>query len=421
MRPANGPRRRDVIKTTAALSVAAVMSSLGSNFAHAARSDVLKVGVIGCGGRGTGAARDCAKASPRTRIVAMGDLFKDRLDSSRNNLNELGEQFQVTDDRAFVGFDAYKQVIDSDVDYVLLCEPPGFRPRSVAYAVEKGRHVFAEKPIAVDSAGVRRFLAAMEAAKSKQLGVLAGTVFRHHTPHIDAIKQLHDGVIGDIVAGYSYYNTAGLWHHPRKPEWSDMEWQVRNWLYFNWLSGDHIVEQNVHRIDIQNWVMKGPPKSAYAMGGRQARVDPMYGHIYDHFAVEYVYENDQKQDVRIINTCRQQDGTDTRVTEYYVGTKGTAEPSKGPKSERRVRPLPLAEGYIQEHRDLIKSLEEGRPLNEGQLVADCTLASIMGRMSAYTGKLITWDQALTAEEDTFPKELGFGEMPVPPVAVPGKA
>ncbi len=421
MQPANSPTRRDMMKTSAALSAAAVLSSLGSNFAHAAGSDALKVGMIGCGGRGTGAARDCAQASPRTRIVAMGDLFQDRLDTSHANLKELGEQFKVTDDGAFVGFDAYKQVIDSDVDYVLLCEPPGFRPRSVAYAIEKGRHVFAEKPIAVDAAGVRAFLAAMDVAKSKNLGVLAGTVFRHHQTHVDAINQLHEGVIGDIVAGYSYYNTNGLWHHPRKPEWSDMEWQCRNWPYFNWLSGDHIVEQNVHRIDIQNWVMKGSPKSAYAMGGRQARIDPMYGHIYDHFAVEYVYENDQKQDVRIINTCRQQDGTDTRVTEYYVGTKGTAEPSKGPKSEHRARPLPLAKGYIQEHRDLIKSMENGKPLNEGQMVADCTLASIMGRMSAYTGKLITWEQALAAEEDTFPKALDFASMPVAPVAVPGKA
>jgi predicted dehydrogenase len=421
MQSQNAPTRRDVIKTTAALSAAAVMSSLGTNFAHAAGSDVLKVGLIGCGGRGTGAGRDCAKASPRTRIVAMGDLFQDRLDTSREKLAELGEQFKVTDDSAFVGFDAYQKVIDGDVDYVLLCEPPGFRPRSFAYAVEKGRHVFAEKPIAVDATGVRLFLDAVEKAKGKNLAVLAGTVFRHHQTHLDAVKQIHDGYFGDILAGYSYYNTAGLWHHPRKPEWSDVEWQVRNWLYFNWLSGDHIVEQNIHRIDIQNWVMRGNPKSAYAMGGRQARVDPMYGHIYDHFAVEYVYENEQKQDVKVINFCRQQDQTDTRVTEYYVGTKGVTEPSKGPKSDKRTRPLPLAEGYIQEHRDLIKSVEDGKPLNEGKQVADTTLASIMGRMSAYTGKLVTWDDALKSTEDTFPKNVAFGPMPVPPVAVPGKA
>jgi predicted dehydrogenase len=410
-----------VLKTSAVLSGAAIMSSLGTNFAHAAGSDVLKVGLIGCGGRGTGAGRDVAKASPRTRIVAMGDLFKDRLDTSRGRLKELGEQYAVKDENCFVGFDAYKQVIDSDVDYVLLCEPPGFRPRSFAYAVEKGRHVFAEKPIAVDATGVRRFLEAVDKAKSKNLGVLAGTVFRHHQTHIDSVGQIHDGYFGDIVAGYSYYNTNGLWHHARKPEWSDVEWQIRNWLYFNWLSGDHVVEQNVHRIDIQNWVMKGPPVSAYAMGGRQARVDPMYGHVYDHFAIEYVYKGSNGQDVRVVNFCRQQDQTDTRITEYYVGTKGIAEPSKGPKSDRRTRPLPLGEGYIQEHKDLITSLENGKPLNEGQNVADCTLASIMGRMSAYTGKLVTWDDALKGNEDTFPKDLAFGPMPTPPVAVPGKA
>jgi myo-inositol 2-dehydrogenase / D-chiro-inositol 1-dehydrogenase len=269
---------------------------------------------------------------------------------------------------------------------------------------------------------VRKFLEAVEVAKQKNLGVLAGTVFRHHKTHIDAINQLHEGVIGDIVAGYSYYNTNGLWHHPRKPQWSDVEWQIRNWLYFNWLSGDHIVEQNVHRIDIQNWVMKGPPVSAYAMGGRQARVDPTFGHIYDHFAVEYVYKGAGGQDVRVTNFCRQQDQTDTRITEYYVGTKGTAEPSKGPKSERRTKPLSLGEGYIQEHRDLIASLESGKVLNEGQQVAETTLASIMGRLSAYTGKLVTWEQAMASQEDTFPKgELAFGPMPVPPVAVPGQS
>ncbi len=409
--------RRDVLKTSAVLTGAAMMSSLGTNFAHAAGSDVLKVGMIGCGGRGTGAGRDCAAASPRVRIVAMGDLFKDRLDTSRQNLTELGEQFKVTDDTAFAGFDAYKQVIDSDVDFVLLCEPPGFRPRSFAYAVEKGRHVFAEKPIAVDAAGVRSFIAATEIAKQKNLGVLAGTVFRHHTTHIDAIKQIHEGIIGDVVAGYSYYNTLSLWHHPRKPEWSDAEWQIRNWPYFTWLSGDHTVEQNVHRIDIQNWVMRGNPVSAYAMGGRQQRVDPAYGHIYDHFAIEYEYANN----VKVMNMCRQQDGTDPRVTEYYVGTKGIAEPSKGPKSEKRIKPLPLAEGYIQEHRDLIKSLEDGKPLNEGKQVAETTLAAIMGRMSAYTGKLVTWEQALNAKEDLFPRDLAFGPMPVPPIAIPGQS
>ncbi len=421
MKSKTTPTRRDVLKTSAVLSGAAIMSSLGTNFAHAAGSDVLKVGLIGCGGRGTGAGRDCAKASPRTRIVAMGDLFQDRLDKSRTNLAELGEQFKVTNDSAFVGFDAYKQVIDSDVDYVLLCEPPGFRPRSFAYAVEKGRHVFAEKPIAVDAAGVRAFLEATERAKSKNLAVLAGTVFRHHKPHLDAVQQIHDGAFGDILAGHSYYNTAGLWHHARKPEWSDVEWQVRNWLYFTWLSGDHIVEQNIHRIDIQNWVMRGPPKSAYAMGGRQQRVDPAYGHVYDHFAVEYVYAGAAGNEVKVINMCRQQDATDTRITEYYVGTKGVAEPSKGPKTERRTKPLPLAEGYIQEHRDLIASIDEGKPLNEGKQVAECTLAAIMGRMSAYSGKLVTWEQAMASKEDLFPKELAFGPMPVPAVAVPGQS
>ena len=414
----NGLSRREFVKTSAAaMSAAAVMTGLGTNFAHAAGSDRIKVGLIGCGGRGTGAGRDCIQSDKAVQITAMGDLFQDRLDTSRQQLSKFGEQYAVSDGTAFVGFDAYKKVIDSDVDLVLLCEPPGFRPTSFAYAIEKGKHVFAEKPIAVDAVGVRKFLEASEKAKQKNLAVVAGTVFRHHKTHIDAIQQIHDGKFGDIVGGSSYYNVGHLWHKPRQPGWTDMEWQCRNWLYFTWLSGDHIVEQNVHRIDIMNWVMKAHPLNAYGMGGREVRTDPMYGNIYDHFSVEYEYPNG----VRITNQCRQIDGTDARITEYFYGTKGIVEPSKGPKLDKRVRPLPLAEGYVQEHIDLVQSIKSGKPLNEGQQVAETTLTAIMGRMSAYTGKEVSWQQAMESKLDLFPKNLDLkGAMPVPPVPMPGK-
>jgi predicted dehydrogenase len=416
MNPMNHVSRRDLLRASAAVSAAAVMASLGTNFAHAAGSDRLKVGLIGCGGRGTGAARDCAKGSPRVQITALGDLFRDRVDSSRENLSKLGDQFAATDDTCFDGFDNYQKVIDSGVDLVLLCEPPGFRPRHFKAAVEAGKHVFMEKPVAVDATGIRSVIATSEVAQQKGLSVVSGFVFRRDKAHVGSIQQIHDGLYGDILAGHSYYNGNGLWHHPRKPDWSDAEYQIRNWLYFTWLSGDLITEQNVHRSDIMNWVMRATPLSAYGMGGRQSRTDPAYGNVYDHFCVEYVYPGG----VKVINQCRQIDATDTRVTEYFVGTKGTVEPSRGPRSDVKVKPPPLGDAYIQEHVDLIAGIEAGKPLNEGRQAAESTLTAIMGRMSAYTGKLVTWEQAMNSKEDLFPKELALGPMPTPPVAVPGK-
>jgi predicted dehydrogenase len=396
-----------------------------ANNAFGTATGRLRVGLVGCGGRGTGAAIDACRADPSVQIVALGDLFPDRLNKCRGRLGDIAkeepamaDQIKVTDDKCFTGFDAYKQVIDAGVDYVLLCAPPGFRPMHFAYAVEKGKHSFVEKPVATDPVGVRKFLKSNEEAKKKNLGVLAGTVFRHHKPHMEAIEQIHSGEFGEVVSGQSYYNVGYLWNHARQAEWSDLEYQCRNWLYFTWLSGDLIVEQNIHRIDITNWIMKGPPVSAYGMGGRQVRVDPAFGNIYDHFAVEFEYAGG----VKVTNICRQIDGCDTRVTEYYQMSKGEVlQPSKGRKTDKRQKLEPLGEGYIREHRDLITSLKGGTPLNEGQMVADCTLTAIMGRMSAYTGKQVTWEQALNSELDLWPKqELKFGPMEVPPVPQPGK-
>ncbi|MGB7160661.1 MAG: Gfo/Idh/MocA family oxidoreductase [Tepidisphaeraceae bacterium] len=422
--------RRDFLKTTAAASALTAATLAVPRGVYAAGSDKMKIGLIGCGGRGTGAALDSMKATPRNQIVAMGDLFADQAVAARKRLAaEAGagkeisaEQFAVTDDKVFSGFDAFKRVIDDGgIDMIVEAAPPGFRPHIFKYAVEKDKHVFFEKPCAVDPAGVRMVLAAAEEAQKKNLGVCSGTVFRHQTTHRDAIKQLHDGVIGDIVAGFSYYNVAGLWHKPRQPQWTDTEYQIRNWLYYTWLAGDHIVEQAIHRIDIQNWIMNGPPKSAYGMGGRQARTDIAYGHIYDHFTIEYVYEGKDGREVRVIHQCRQQDNTDARVTEYYVGTKGQMQPDKGPIQEKRVRPESLGDAYVREHADLAQSIVDGKPMNEGKQIAETTLTGIMGRMSAYTGKLVTWEQAMSSTLDLWPKNtLAFGPMEVPPVAIPGK-
>ena len=418
--------RRSFLRNTAALSAAATLASLGSNFAFAQGKERIKVGLVGCGGRGTGAATDAIHASPLVDIVAMGDLFKDRLDKSRESLAGIDAdkrpagphpQYKVADDKIFVGFDAYKKVIDCDLDYVILTTPPGFRPEQFAYAIDKGRHVFAEKPVATDPAGVRKFIETGKIADQKKLSVVGGFVFRRDNCHMETIKKIHDGAIGDIVAGTSYYNVGYLWQHARQPEWSELEYQIRNWLYYTWLSGDLIVEQNIHRIDIQNWVMKSTPVSAYGMGGRQVRTDPAYGYIYDHFNVEFEYPNG----VRINNMCRQIDGTDPRVSELYVGTKGKANPAKGLIGERPRKEEPLTKAYVQEHVDLVAAITSGKPVNESGRLADSTLTAIMGRMSAYTGKQVTWEQAMQSKLDIWPKEpLAFGPWPVPAVPMPGK-
>jgi myo-inositol 2-dehydrogenase / D-chiro-inositol 1-dehydrogenase len=423
----NNITRREILKTTAAVATAATFASLGTNFAWAAGSDVIKIGLVGCGGRGTGAAKDCAKASPQVKLVAMGDLFQDRLDKSREQLKPtdkekgIGQQFAVSDDHCFVGFDAYKKVIDSDIDLVLLCEPPGFRPFSFRYAIEKGKHVFFEKPVAVDPSQVRSVIETSDLAKTKNLGVVAGTLFRHHTTHLDILKQIRDGAIGEILAGNSYYNTNELWYHERKEGQTDSDYQIRNWLYYTWLSGDLIVEQNVHRIDVMDWVMGANALSAYGTGGRQVRTDSKFGNIYDHFAIEFEYPND----VKVVNMCRQQDNTEFRVNEIFRGTKGSAEPLEGRMTingeKKKFKKEPLGDAYEREHKDLIDSIVAGKPLNEGRQIAETTLTAIMGRMSAYTGKKVTREQAMKSTLDLFPKTtLDFGPLAVPPVPQPGK-
>ena len=416
--------RRSLLMATAAASAMAASGALGTNFAHAQGSTKIRVGLVGCGGRGTGAAKDCAGSNENVQVVALGDVFKERVDKCRQQLAELGDRIAVTDDKCFVGFDAYQKVIASDVDLVILATPPGFRPMHIAAAVDAGKHIFAEKPVAVDPAGVRSVLESAKKIKEKNLGFVCGTQRRHHKGYIETIKRIHDGAIGEVVGGQCYWNQAGLWMHPRQESWSDMEWQLRNWLYFTWLSGDHIVEQHVHNIDVMNWVMGSFPVSAYGMGGRQARTDPAYGHIFDHFAIEYVYRNKDGRETRITSMCRQQDGTEVRVGENVVGTKGTSNPSAGQITGSDASRLRAPEGgyreYQQEHVDLINSIRAGSPLNEAETIAHSTLTAIMGRMSAYTGKLVTWEQAMNSKLDIVPTSFAMGPMPVPPVAIPGK-
>ncbi|HET6569787.1 MAG TPA: Gfo/Idh/MocA family oxidoreductase, partial [Rhodothermales bacterium] len=404
--------RRDFIKTTAAATVGSSVLLAGGNFAYAAGSDLLKVGLVGCGGRGTGAARDAVQSSPGVQITAMGDLFEDRLDESRKNLKEaIGDALQVTDANCFTGFDNYKGVLGSGIDMVILATPPGFRPIHFQAAVDAGKHVFMEKPIATDPTGVRSIIASGEAARQKNLSVIAGTLYRRQPSFVEAIKRIHDGMIGDLLGGEEYYMTGTLWLRERKPGMSDMEWQCRNWYYFTWLSGDHIVEQFVHNIDVIHWVFDANPAKALAMGGRLVRVDPQYGHIYDHFSVEYEFPNGARVEAK----CRQMDGTAKRVTNRIIGTKGIADlhtdssvitSHSGEVLYRH--PERGNNAYVQEHTDLIASIRAGEPINEARQIAESTLTAIMGRESAYTGQEITWDEIAASNLNLLPDTFTFG-------------
>lgn len=381
--------------------------------------ETIKVGLIGSGGRGTGAAENCVMSTQDVVITAMGDLFQDRIDTATKNLKEkLGPKFLATPETSFTGFDAYKKVLECDVDLVILATPPGFRPIHLRAAVEAGKHVFMEKPVCVDPIGARSVIESGEIAAKKGLGIVCGTQRRHDPIYLETIKRIQDGAIGDVVSGECYWMQEGLWFKERKSGMSEMEWQCRNWLYFDWLSGDHIVEQHVHNIDVMNWVMGGPPESALGMGGRAARTEPVYGNIFDHFAIEFEYANG----VRIQSMCRQTPTATGRVSEFVVGSKGTANPFgeiKGPnpwkwESETKINP------YEKEHADLIKSIRDGKPLNEAKRIAESTLTAIMGRMSAYTGRQVSWKWVLNSSKlDLTPAKFDFVNNPVNAVPIPG--
>ena len=419
--------RREFLETTAA-ATAAVTLPYTRGPALVGKARKIRVGVIGCGGRGTGAMHDCLTSSEDVELVALGDLFPDRLAKCRENLATmvteegnaaLKPKIKVNDAHCFTGFDAYQKVIASKVDLVVLATPPAFRATHFAAAVAAGKHVFIEKPVAVDPSGVRAVIATADLAAQKGLAVVAGTQRRHDLGYRAAMERIHGGAIGDIVGGQVYWNQGGLWMHPRQPEWSDVEWQIRNWLYFTWLSGDHIVEQHIHNIDVANWALGAHPVKAVGVGGRQWRTDPAYGHIYDHFAIDFEYPNG----VHVLSMCRQIDGTASHVAERIVGTRGTSDAHSviaGATPWSWDSQSPRTNPYVQEHADLIASIRAGKPLNEGRQVAETTLSAIMGREAAYTGKEITWDELLSAEQDLVPADVKFGPMPVAPVAMPGQ-
>ena len=418
--------RRTFVKTSTLATAGLVLPrTLSALTPDAESAEVIRIGVIGCGGRGSGAARDAMRAGGEgIQIVAMGDLFPDRLERARANLAKVAsedpiaaKQFKVTPETLFSGFGAYEKVLAADIDLVILATPPGYRPVHLAAAIAAGKHVFMEKPVAVDPMGIRSVIASAAAAKAKNLAIVAGTQRRHDPAYLEVMRRIHGGAIGELTAGQVYWNQGGLWNAARQAEWSDAEWQIRNWLYFTWLSGDHIVEQHIHNIDVANWAMGAHPVRAVGVGGRQWRTGAEYGHIFDHFAIDFEYPNG----AHVLSMCRQIEGTANHIGERFVGTRGTTDANtqiSGPQpftwEGQRKNP------YVEEHVDLLASIRDGTPLNEGQQVAESTLSAIMGREAAYTGQAIIWEELLNATQDLTPPNKGFGPLVVPPVAMPGK-
>ncbi len=390
---------------------------------HARRGDdVLRVGVIGCGGRGTGAAANALAADPSVRIVALADAFPDRLARARESLAALAsDRASVDPSNAFAGLDAWQRLLALDLDAVILATPPGFRPGHFAAAVDRGRHVFMEKPVAVCPAGVRQVLEAGRRADEKGLSVVAGTQRRHQKSYLEAMARLRDGAIGRPVAARCFWNMGDLWCEAPDPSRSDVENQLRNWLYHTWLSGDHIVEQHVHNIDVVNWAFDAHPVRACAVGGRQARTAPKFGHVYDHFGVDFEYPDGRF----CLSMARQQGGTTERVEELIHGTDGVMRLTMGEAEVRGARPWryegPNPNPYVAEHAALFDSIRGGPRVNESRAIAESTLSAIMGRIAAYTGRDLTWEEAMAHPLDLRPPaDLALTSRAQDPVAIPGR-
>jgi predicted dehydrogenase len=415
------PSRREFLAGSTAAVVGGALAGtlISAPSVHAAGNDTLKVGLVGCGGRGNGAAINAMGADANVKLTALCDLFPDRVEVAKRSLkNALGDKFAVGDDQCFVGFDGYKQLMATDVDVVLLATPPHFRPPQLKAAVEAGKHVFCEKPVAVDAPGCRTVLETVEAARKKDLSIVSGLCWRYDYGVRETIKRIQDGALGDITAIQENYLTGTLWHRGRQPSWSEMEYQCRNWLYFTWLSGDHIVEQHIHSLDKALWLMGDElPASCFGLGGRQVRTGEEWGHVYDHFAVCYEYASG----VKVFAYTRQMGGTANEVDDHVIGTKGRARLLKntitGENPWRYAGPKPSM--YDVEHRELFAGIRAGKPINNGVYMTRSTMLAIMGRMACYTGQSVTAEQAMNSKEDLSPARYEFGDVPIPKIAMPG--
>jgi myo-inositol 2-dehydrogenase / D-chiro-inositol 1-dehydrogenase len=413
-------RRAFLKKSSLIVAGGTLAGTLGfGRMVHAAGDDVLKIGLIGCGGRGTGAAANALGADPNVKLTAMADAFADKIDASLNTLMpSWAAKIDVPAERKFAGFDAYQKLLATDVDVVVHATSPHFRPLHLKAAVAAGKHVFCEKPVAVDAPGVLSVLASAEEAKKKGLTLVSGLCYRYDLPKRALIQKIREGAIGDIRTIHVAYNATTLKHHGHDPSWSPMEYQMRNWYYHTWLSGDFNVEQHVHSLDKARWALNDQtPVRAYGLGGRQVRTGEDFGNIYDHMAVVYEFPGA----VRVFSNCRQMDGCSQDVSDTLFGTKGTAEMQKAeikgenPWSYRGDKP----NMYDVEHQEMFAAIRAGKPINNGQYMADSTMMGIMGRMVCYTGQTLTWDECLASKENHSPPKYEWGPAPTVTVAMPG--
>ena len=444
------PSRRDFVKTSSALVVGGAAMVSGMNIArsaHGGAEDRIKVALIGCGGRGRGAAVQALRTEGKVTLWAVADAFESPIKKilplierelgdgyDETTMGPLTERIQVPPERQFTGLDAYQKAIDSGADMVILATPPGFRPLQFEAAIAAGKHVFMEKPVAVDAPGIRKVLAAGKAASAKGLAVGVGLQRRHDPAYIETIRRLQEGAIGDILLTRVYWNSGGVWVRTRSDflnahghEPTEMEYQVNNWYYFNWLCGDQIAEQHIHNLDVSNWLKNAHPVEAYGMGGRQVRTGKDHGQIFDHMAVEFTYADG----TTMMSQCQHIRGAATRVTEYASGSAGNshigAQVITGSSGEWKFDGEKV-DPYQREHDDLFAAIRSGSPYNETEYGATSTMTSILGRMATYSGKVIQWDEAIQSQVDLSPASYSFTADPpvLPdaegnyPVPVPGK-
>ena len=428
--------RREFVKTAGAAAGSLILApSMLSAKAHIGGDDAIRVGLVGCGGRGTGAAVQALLSGQNVRLVAMADAFRDQVDSSYQQIqeemenNELpADRLSVPEEHKFSGFEGYQKVIPL-CDVVILATPPGFRPIHFEAAVKAGKHIFMEKPVAVDAPGIRRVLKAAEEAKAKKLNVVVGLQRHYEKVYLRWMEMLHAGAIGDIVTAHVYWNSSGVWVRPRQEGQTEMEYQMRNWYYFNWLCGDHINEQHIHNLDVGNWAKQAYPVRAHGMGGRQVRTGKEFGEIFDHHFVEYEYADGS----RMFSQCRHIVGTNYRVTESFQGTNGSA-PAPGVIQTRSGYKLLNHDAkndlnpYQVEHNVLFDAVAKGEyKFADAENAAKSTLTALIGRMATYSGQIIEWDAALNSNLDLMPKRFAWdAEPPVLPdengfyaVAAPG--
>ncbi|SDL28355.1 Tat (twin-arginine translocation) pathway signal sequence [Catalinimonas alkaloidigena] len=423
--------RRDFVKGSALAAGGLLLNTLPYGAYAGATDGPIKVAVIGCGGRGTGAASQALSTSQNVELVAMADAFENQLEESYGNLMQKhgDKKVKVKKKAKFVGFDAYKEAI-SLADVVILATPPGFRPIHFEEAIRQGKHVFMEKPVATDVPGIHKVLAAAEEAKKKKLNVVVGLQRHYETKYRELVKRIHDGAIGDVTSGQVYWNSGGVWVRPREAQQTEMEYQMRNWYYFTWLCGDHILEQHIHNIDVANWVKQGYPVKAQGQGGRLVRTGLDHGQIYDHHFVEFEYADGTV----VSSQCRHMPGCLDRVAEYFTGTKGRASSDgiitdlKG-NTVWRHRDRDDPDPYQQEHDELFAAIANGEhKFVDAENGAKSTLTAIMGRHATYTGQQIVWDELLKSDESLMPTRFAFDATPpvVPdanghyPVPMPGR-